>query len=595
MTSLAGSCPIAPLRWPVDAELTLPGSKSEANRLLVAAASTGREVVVKGATPCDDVCHLVAGLATMGFRAQFVDFDRGVVQIGPRRENPPTTATLPCGNAGTALRFLVSVAAVTPGDWTITGDPRMLRRPIGPLVAAWRQLGVEITDTNGCPPVHVRGAHCRGSAVTLDPTISSQFVSSLLLVGAGLPHGLDITFTGPLASADYARLTIDTLRRFGVRASLRGDGARVEPGHGTIPDELQVAGDWSAMGVWTCLQHLTGSRIRAANLHAGSGQADEGLAAVLQTLTDRAEHTIDVSTTPDQFLNLAIVAALRAGPTLLTGAANLRHKECDRIAVMARELGKCGARVEELPDGLRVFGSAPLHGAVIDPEHDHRVAMAFALLGQLVPGITVLEPECVKKSYPTFWADLDAVGRSHRAIAIIGMRGAGKSTFAKALAERTDSMWIDTDDRFVAAHGPIGPFVAQHGWAAFRTVEAKLVADALVPGAIVSLGGGAIEDPATRAMLRERAVAVWLTADAALLRTRLAADPGRPSLTGAPVLDEIDAVLVRRTPLYRDCAQFRLDAKQPTAIQVEQLLDRLGQHLRDTARLAAPRMLGGHS
>lgn len=590
MNTPVGSRPIGQLLWPADATLTLPGSKSEANRLLVAAALAGRNVRVLGATPCDDVRRLVAGLGAMGFAASFQDAELGHVLVGPRHPQPPATATLSCGNAGTALRFLVSVAAITPGKWTITGDPQMLRRPIGPLVAAWRRLGVDITDTNGCPPVHVRGAAHRGGAVTLDASISSQFVSSLLLVGATLPQGLDITFEGPLASVDYVRLTIETLRCFGIRAALRDGGASVAPGHGPLPPEVQVAGDWSAMGVWTCLQFLTGSRLRPTNLRADSGQADEGLAALLPRFTSADDRTIDVSTMPDQFLNLAVVAALRPGSTLLTGAANLRHKECDRIAVMARELVKCGARVEQLPDGLRVHGG-PLHGAAIDPEHDHRVAMAFALLGLLVPGITVSEPGCVAKSYPSFWADLDHIAQNRRAVAVVGMRGAGKSTFAHALATRTGSLWIDTDDRFVAAHGPIGPFVAKYGWPAFRAAEAALVADAVQPGRIVSLGGGAIEDQATRALLRERALVAWLVADEPLLRARLAADPGRPSLTGAPVLDEVAAVLARREPLYGECATFRLDAARPTTEQVDAALDQLTA----TRTATPPSMLRGPS
>lgn len=574
MSTASATRTVRPLRWPADAELTLPGSKSEANRLLVAAALSGQRVRIVGASPSDDVLHLVAGLRTLGFLARQLDEAAGIIEVGPRSLISPTGGELFCGNAGTALRFLVSVAAITPGDWIVTGDADMLRRPIGPLVSAWQQLGVDIVDTAGCPPVRVRGGHRTGGQVQLDASASSQFVSSLLLVGARLATPLDIRLTGPLASAQYAHLTLATLARCNVQTLAMADQRFVvQPGFGTVPDELHVAGDWSAMGVWTCLQFLTGSRVRATNLQTGSRQADEQLGTVLTQLVGPGDRTVDVTALPDQFLDLAVVAALRPGTTRFVGAANLRHKECDRIAVIARELGKCGALVEERPAGLDVHGGSTLHAATIDPERDHRVAMAFALLGLVVPGMVIQDPDCVAKSYPTFWHDLDTVLAARRCIAVVGMRAAGKSTFARALAAATDSAWIDTDEAFVAQHGPIEAFVDQHGWPAFRALEARCVATALGPGRIVSTGGGAIEDGTTRELLQKQALVVWLDAPVDLLRARLAAESGsRPSVTGAPVGDEIATLMTLRNPLYEDTATLRLGAALPTDQQVERAL-----------------------
>jgi 3-phosphoshikimate 1-carboxyvinyltransferase len=568
---------ITPMLWPADATILVPGSKSEANRLLVAAAMSGERVLVRGATACDDVRYLVQGLAKMGFEAFFVDEQTGVVQVGPRPKNATAHATIFCGNAGTALRFLVSVAAVTPGEWTITGDEHMLRRPVGPLCDAWRQLGIEVTATAGRPPVRVRGGTPIACSVTLDASISSQFVSSMLLVAGTLPRGLQIEFASPTASMEYAQLTGTMLHQFGIEVELHDHGATAFRGKGGAPREVHATGDWSAMGAWTCLEFLTGSRIAAPNLRTDSGQADEQLATLLQALSGHGERTIDVSHVPDQFLNLAIVAALRPGITRLTGAANLRHKECDRIAVMARELGKCGIRSEELHDGLHVHGGTALHGAKIDPERDHRVAMAFALLGLLVPGITIADPDCVAKSYPTFWPDVDAVHAAARCVTVLGMRCAGKSTFAHALADATGRTWVDSDDLFVALHGPIAAFVAEHGWHAFRAEEARLIADALRPGHILSTGGGALEHAPTRELLRTRSLPIWLDGPAELLRERLRNDPAsRPSITGAPVGDELPTLVARRNPMYAECAALRLNAALPTSQQVTQALHLLG-------------------
>ena len=568
------------LRWPSDAVLTMPGSKSSANRLLVAAAMSGAEVVVQGVTASDDVVHMVEGLRALGFQVK-LNAARERVEVGPRRANPPTQGELHCGNAGTALRFLVSVAAVTPGNWTLTGDAAMRRRPIGALAAAWRQLGTDVRDTAGCPPVRVRTAEVpRGGVVTLDASQSSQFASSLLLVGASLQDGLDVQFAGDLASADYVTLTSQALQRFGVRTHTGRKGVRVMPGSGPVPATVQVDGDWSGMGVWTCLDHLTGSRVHADNL-ADAPHPDRVLAEVLDAMPSEGDHTIDIGPFPDQFLNLAIVAAHRAGTTRLVGGANLRLKECDRIAVMARELSRLGAAVEERPDGLVVHGGRRLRPAIIDPEHDHRVAMAFALAGLLTPGIAIADPDCVTKSYPRFWHDLNHVAAQHRCIAVVGMRAAGKTTFARAFAQATGVIAHDTDARFVAEHGPIGAFVAVHDWPAFRGHEERFVADALIPATIVSTGGGAIESAATRALLRERTLVVWLDAPAELLRQRLAAAPGgRPSITGGSVLDEIDVLLRRRNPLYAEIAHVRIDAALPTQQQVEQALQALGTSCR---------------
>lgn len=576
MNVRATSLPIAPLLWPAEATLFVPGSKSEANRLLVAAAMSGERVLVRGATACDDVRYLVQGLAAMGFLAFFVDESEGVVQIGPRPSTAPTSAAIFCGNAGTALRFLVSVAAVTPGTWTITGDDHMLRRPIAPLCAAWRQLGITITDAGGFPPVLVHGGTPTGTKVTVDASISSQFVSSLLLVANSLPNGLQIAFSGPIASIEYAQLTGALLRQFGVHVDLHEHGATVSVANPIPPHEVQATGDWSAMGVWTCLQFLTGSSLAAANLRPDSGQADEHLAATLRKLAGDGERTLDVGHVPDQFLNLAIVAVLRPGITRFTGAANLRHKECDRLAVMARELRKCGARLEEFPDGLLVHGGTPLHGASIDPEHDHRVAMAFALLGLVMPGITINDPDCVAKSYPTFWRDLDLVQHATRCVTVLGMRGAGKSTFARAFAAATHRTCLDSDDLFVALHGPIAAFVANHGWPAFRAEEARLIAASLRPGCILSTGGGALEHAPTRELLRARSLPVWLDGPVELLRNRLQNDATRPSITGASITDELPTLLARRNPLYAECAALRLDAALPTSQQVAQALHLLG-------------------
>lgn len=572
---------ISPLLWPSDALLQLPGSKSEANRALVAAALSGRRLTLHGATPSDDVRHLVNGLAVLGFASRWIDEGRGVVEVGPRAASAPVRGEIFCGNAGTALRFLVSVAAITPGEWTITGDDAMQRRPIGALVTAWRQLGVGITDTNGCPPVRIRcDTPPPGGRVRIDARESSQFVSSLMLVAASLTRGLDVQLAADPVSRGYVELTRIVLEQCGVTVRSHARGVTIAAGHRETPGELDVRADWSSAGVWVCLNHLTRSRVVWSNHAVRTGQPDEALFFRIKKIPPTGDHTIDVGAFPDQFMNLAIVAAHRAGTTRLVGGTNLRIKESDRIAVMARELKKLGVDVDELPDGLVVRGGKPLRPAVIDPENDHRVAMAFALAGLLSPGVSIGNPECVTKSYPGFWDDLEAVRSQRRCVAVVGMRGAGKSTFARALAESAGCSWRDTDALFVAEHGPIDAFVTAHDWRSFREHERDLVRANVIAGTVTSLGGGAIETREVRRALASCLV-VWLDGDAALLRSRIAADaPSRPSVTGAPVLDEIETLLARRNPLYAEVAHVRIDASLPTDEQVAIALRELGRSCR---------------
>ncbi|QDU84380.1 3-phosphoshikimate 1-carboxyvinyltransferase [Planctomycetes bacterium Pla163] len=577
---------VEPLVWAVDARVDLPGSKSEANRALVAAALSGHRVTVTGATACDDVQYLVAGLATLGYEATWLDRGRGVVRVGPRSATAPTSGELFCGNAGTALRFLVSVAAITPGRWVVTGDAHMLERPIGPLVEAWRSLGVDMSCADGRPPVRVAShdSLTTSSRVRLDPSISSQYVSSLLLVGSRFAAGLEIEFDAPCASEDYARLTCDVLEAFGVLAHVDEHGARVETAatHTARTVSFDVAGDWSAMGVWSCLNALSTSHVAGTNLTQNSGQADEALGLALERLRGPGHRELDVSAVPDQFMNLAVVAAARDGRTHFRGAANLRVKECDRLAVTARELRRLGVEVDEHADGLTVTGTRHLRPATIDPEGDHRVAMAFALAGSLAPGIHVADAECVAKSYPAFWSDLERVRASVRCVCVVGMRAAGKSSLARALADRTGLVWMDSDLEFERRHGSIARFVAERGWAAFRGLESEIVRElAAGPRRVVSLGGGALEDGDTLEFVAQNTLVVHLDTPLAIVRQRVAQSLGeRPSVTGGDPLDELDDLARRRAPHFAAARHVVLEGDLSVPELVEHALVALGRDCR---------------
>lgn len=595
------SLAIAPLAAPFDVELELPGSKSEANRVLAAAAMCGRPVDVFGATACDDVRHMVAGLTALGYQAHFVDAARGHVRVEPRRAcaavgdvgdtAPSRGGELSCGNAGTALRFLVSLAARTPGHWRIAGDAAMERRPIAPLVRAWRALGVQVRCRDGRPPVEIVGGRpdAVGTRVALDPALSSQYASSLMLAALSDTRPFRIDFTAPPASFAYVHLTAQVLRRFGARVDVDVRGVRIAPfDTARVPSTQHVGADWSALGAWTCLAHLTGSRVRATNLARGSGQADEELVAHLDAFDGPGPRTVDVAAVPDQFMNLALVAAASRGTTRFVGAANLRIKECDRLAVTVRELMRLGASAREHADGIEVDGTDRLQPAVVDTAGDHRVAMAFALAGLLSPGVRVREPGCVTKSYPDFFADLERVRSSPASVVLVGMRAAGKSTLARSLGRELGREVIDTDAEIEAVHGPIADQVADAGWSAFRRRESESVLRALATrGRVVALGGGAIETAEVRDALAAHPLVVHVRTPLAVLTARVsAADRARPSVTGGDVRAELAELGARREPLHAAVADLVVDGAMDPDTTARDLAARIAGRCRWPGRRA---------
>ncbi|MCA8973586.1 MAG: 3-phosphoshikimate 1-carboxyvinyltransferase [Planctomycetes bacterium] len=538
---------VRPLAMPFDLELELPGAKSLANRALVAACLAPGRTVIDNATPGEDVELMVTNLRRLGFDVRWRDRPSGRVEVDGGLPTGRGSAVLDCGNAGTTLRFLTALAALVPGDWVVTGSARMQQRPIGPLVRALRSLGAELEDRDGCPPITIRGGTLRGGRVAIDTRVSSQFASALALVAPAAPDGIELGIDNA-ASRPYLALTQKVMAAFGVTAAGR---RYASPGHHAIE------ADWSAAGAFLVLAELTGSRVRTANLDPASDQPDRSLPEVIIAMRRPGDLIVDCAGTPDQLMNLAVLAAHRAGATRFVGASNLRHKECDRLEVLARELGKVGVDIEQHDDGVVVGPSPTLRAARLDPCGDHRMAMAFAVLGSMHAGIAIEDPGCVAKSYPAFFADLARIHCAPPCLALVGMRGAGKSTFGAELARALGLPCIDVDAEFERRHGAIAAFVAAAGWSRFRELEERLVDESLRPGHVIALGGGAVLSRRTRQRLRDRALVVHLDEELATLERRNAGGD-RPALTDRGVVGEVAAVLAERQPLYREVADVTL-------------------------------------
>jgi len=552
------------LMLPADCTLDLPGSKSHANRAIICAALAEGKTVITGATPCDDVTVMVSNLKKLGFSIEWKDKDKDQLVVQGGAPHHAQKAVLDCHNAGTTIRFLTSVAALVPGEWTLTGDEHMKKRPIGDLTSALRMLGADIKDVEGKPPITIRGGGLCGGVVHLKADQSSQFLSSILLIAPYLREGLAVEVVGDVASSGYVDLTRSVMKDFGVTIEKNLNTFIVQNTKYCSKNVYNIEADWSAAGAWLALNELTGSRIVLPNLRSVSLQSDRALPEAMIKLRSSKDITLDCGHIPDQVMNLCILAACRKGTTTLTGIANLRKKECDRLAVITSELRKAGIDISERSDDLVIKGissiarmRADARDVILDPHDDHRMAMAFALLGLVRGKVSIQNPECVKKSYPSFFSDLEKVSRNTRAITVVGMRGVGKSSLGKRLAAKLGMKHLDSDHLFEESHGSIREYVKNKGWEAFRKKEEEIIASAIQPCTVLSLGGGALGSEKTRRHIRDKTIAVWLQAKEAELIKRLQSGK-RPPLTDLPLHQEVRKFLLERGPHYRDVARITI-------------------------------------
>ncbi|HVS01529.1 MAG TPA: 3-phosphoshikimate 1-carboxyvinyltransferase [Thermoanaerobaculia bacterium] len=406
--------------------VTVPPSKSLTHRHLALALLAGRPCVIERPLLAADTQRFLEVLRTLGWQVEESDHR---VAVAPGRL--PPAARLECGESGTLLRFLVALLATLPGEWVVAGAPRLHERPVGPLVAALAELGASIRwlGANGFPPLAITGGTLVGGESTVDAGESSQYLSALLLAGLAARQPVRLRVTA-LTSAPYVAVTVAAMRAWSGRVEATGDGYRVTPGPLSLPRRLRIEGDWSAAAYPAAAAVLTGGRVRLAGLAADSAQGDEAILEVLRQMGgtaswDGSELTVaagmplravdlDLSGMPDQVPTVAALAPFARGTTRIRNVPHLRLKESDRLAAMAHELGRLGASVQEQRGGLTIPGvwaenEPPSAAVTVESWGDHRIAMSLALVGLRRPGVTVADPQVVAKSYPAFWADLEAL------------------------------------------------------------------------------------------------------------------------------------------------------------------------------------------
>jgi 3-phosphoshikimate 1-carboxyvinyltransferase len=418
---------MTPVEAPIDIVVSVPGSKSLSNRALVVASLAEGKSRLSNVLHSDDTRFMMSHLRTLGIALQALDDEIEIEGRGGHFQ--PVQASLFCGNAGTTVRFLTAFCTLVPGVQVVTGDQRMQTRPIYDLVDALTGLGVDIECVNGCPPVTVRSPILPGGRVQVQANLSSQYLSAILMVAPYARQPISLEAAGEMVSEPYIELTLEVMAAFGV-AVARPDRRRFH-----IPQQcyqgrnFAIEGDATSAGYWWALAASTAGRVTVKNIQPVSHQGDMELLPILErmgcTVTGQDGVTVqgpgrlqspgvvDMNRLPDGVMTLAVLAALARGETRIVNVANLRIKESNRLAALVAELQRIGIEAEELADGIRIQGGEP-HGADIETYADHRMAMSFAILGARVPGIRIGTPECVSKSYPTFFEELQVLLRSHR-------------------------------------------------------------------------------------------------------------------------------------------------------------------------------------
>ena len=402
--------PSAPLRGVAHP----PGSKSITNRALLLAGLANGTSYLSGALKSDDTAHMATALRAMGVVVSEPDATSFVVTGTGRLQAP--SAPLFLGNAGTATRFLTAAAALVAGDVVLDGDAHMHKRPIAPLLAALRQLGVLADSPTGCPPVTVHGmGSLQGGRVAIDAGLSSQYVSAVLMAAACATGPVEIALTGAdIGARGYVALTLAAMAAFGATALETGPGSWVVTPTGYHAADFLIEPDASAATYLWAAEILTGGAIDLGVAAHAFTQPDARAHAVIARFPNLPAD-IDGSQMQDAVPTLAVIAAFNQTPVRFTGIANLRVKECDRVAALATELARIRPGLaHEDGDDLVVMGDPALAGQTlptrIETYSDHRIAMSFALAGLKIGGITILDPGCVAKTWPDYWDALRGLG-----------------------------------------------------------------------------------------------------------------------------------------------------------------------------------------
>lgn len=419
---------VRPQNGPVSGTVTVPGSKSITNRaLLIAALAEGRSEL-SGVLFSDDSRHFLGSLQSLGFDVAINEEEKIVTVMGLGGKIPSKNATINVGSAGTAARFLTAMLALSDGEHTIECSEQMKKRPMKPLFDALTAMGAsfEYLEQEGYLPVKVTGNKGQCSEATMDITKSTQFLSALLMVGPMTDSGMTIKITSDKKDGAYIRITRNMMEQFGVSTSFDGEIYTV-PAVGDYNNrDYYIEPDMSAACYFYAMAALTGGVITVRGVHKDIIQGDVKFLGVLEqlgcTLTHNEEGIqvigpkggvyagieVDMNDFSDQTMTLASLAVYATSPTIIRNVSHIRLQESDRMQAIINELTRIGIKCSADGKNITIIPGQP-HGADIETYDDHRMSMAFTLLGLKTEGIIIVDPMCCRKTFENYFDVLETL------------------------------------------------------------------------------------------------------------------------------------------------------------------------------------------
>lgn len=416
----------------ISGQVNVPGSKSLSNRALLLAALADGETHLTNLLDSDDIRHMLNALKSLGIDYRLSDDKTQCWVKGNKGQfNKVNEVELFLGNAGTAMRPLCAALAASKGIFALTGEPRMEERPIGALVDALSQAGakIEYLKNPGYPPLKIVGQDLRGGEIQVDGSVSSQFLTAVLMAAPLFQQDTQITIVGELVSKPYINITLNTMAQFGIEVENNNFQRFIVKGNQCYqsPGKFMVEGDASSASYFLAAGAIKGGTVKVTGVGAKSVQGDIKFADVLEAMgakirwgNEFIEVTgapltaidMDMNHIPDAAMTIATTALFAKGTTRISNIYNWRVKETDRLCAMATELRKVGASVVEGHDFIEVTPAENLVEATIDTYDDHRIAMCFSLVALSDTAVIINDPECTAKTFPDYFQRLASISQA---------------------------------------------------------------------------------------------------------------------------------------------------------------------------------------
>jgi len=411
----------------LDSSVSVPGSKYIANRLLIICALADGISTLKNVPDNKDINNAINAIKQFGIK---IEKNSNALTIhGTNGRLHSSRNKINVGDSGTLLRFIAGFAALAKGKTKITGSKRMQERPISDLLKSLTDLGVKCESANKHAPIEILGGTFKGGKTSINGSISSQFISSLLMISPFAKEDVEISVNGKLASSEYIGLTISLMKKFGVKIENNNNRVfKIKSNQKYKSGNFTIQSDWASANYFLAAAAIVPGKVRINNLNFKLKQPESGFYKVLERMGCKIklkENSIeitgdnklkaieaDMSSMPDSAQTLAVAALFAGGTTKITGISNLRFKESDRINDTAAELRKLGAKAD-VKNGELIILPSKLKSAEINPHNDHRMAMSFAIAGLKIPGIKIGNPECVNKSFPAFFEKIHEMQKNN--------------------------------------------------------------------------------------------------------------------------------------------------------------------------------------